>query len=287
MTTCRGIVLLSLAVVLAACGGGSSTKKTTTTTAKESASGQKGALVDVVTCDNASGKGTASGTVQNPGSKATGYHMKIGFYDRSTNKLLGSGTADTAAIQPGATGDWKVSATGMGTAEIVCHTLTIDALADGASGTTATTSGSAASEFPCNLLTQSQVEQITANPLDPGDASTNHVTQDSASWTARECAWAKPSAANATEVTLGVSRAGDFGSGSVECPPLPGSTTPVSGLGTEAHWSWTDTGTATTVGELRVCTSAALVDVHVSGSVTGDAHLAVARGVAEQALAAL
>ena len=35
-----------------------------------------------------------------------------------------------------------------------------------------------------NLISQQEIEQLAGNPLDRGDASTNHVTEDTANWTA-------------------------------------------------------------------------------------------------------
>jgi hypothetical protein len=135
-------------------------------------------------------------------------------------------------------------------------------------------------------VSQAEIDQITGNPLDAGDAQTNHVTENDASWTQRECAWLKFGSETATEVRLGVSRAADFPSGSVECPPLFSSAA-VSGLGEQAQWSWNDPGTTVTVGTLRVCTGDVLLEVTVTGTTSGDGHLEVARSVADTALAAI
>jgi len=294
----RHVVAIPLLIALgAACGSSSSAgKQTASSTASPSSpttrpagTAQNPAFVDIVTCDNAGGNGDASGTVENQGSTATAYRLQLGFYDSAGNKLLASGSADTATIPPGASGDWQVTVSGLGGADVVCHTVSIDTLSGGASGTTTTpTTGSAAAEeFPCDLLTQAEIDEIAGNPLDPGDASTNHVTEDTTQWTARACDWGKLGASEPTEVTLAVSRAADFPSGSVQCPAPPGTSTAVAGLGTSATWAWTDAGTSITVGKLRVCAADALVDVTVSGAGSGAALLAVAKGVAGKVLAAL
>jgi hypothetical protein len=285
-----GALVFSLVMVLGACGGGTSSsaeKSTATAPTTKAASGQTPVFIDIETCDNNGGNGNATGTIENQGTTATAYRLRVGFYDSATNKLLAEGTVDTATIQPGATGDWKITASGLGSADTVCHTLGVEQSVAGAGGTTTTTGADAAAEFPCNLISQQEIEQLAGNPLDRGDASTDHVTEDTANWTALECAWLKPGAQNPTEVTLAVSRAADFPEGSVQCPPSPASSTVVTGLGEQALWSWTDTGTTITVGKLRVCADNALVDVTVDSAASGDAHLAIARGVAEKALAAL
>lgn len=143
------------------------------------------------------------------------------------------------------------------------------------------------SQFPCDLVSQEKIDEIAGNPLDTGAVFTNHVTEDTESWTAMECSWTTMALDESTEVILDVSLADDFPSGSVECPPIPGSSEPVDGLGTSAQWSWVDAGTTVTVGDLRVCSDDALVQVKVSGAIGGEALLAVARSTAEEALAGL
>jgi hypothetical protein len=285
---------LTVAVVLGACGNGgasdagqSSTTLTTITSTTTATTGeQASAFIDIETCDNSSGEGTASGTIENQGSSATAYHLQLGFYDSDSNALLATGNIDTTSVEPGATTDWKVSVSGLGSADVVCHTVAPETVTGGSGPATSTTSAGAQLEFPCNLVSQAEIDQITGNPLDPGDAQTNHVTEDDASWTERECAWLKLGVETATEVRLGVSRAADFPSGSVGCPPLSSSTA-VSGVGDQAQWSWNDPGTTVTVGALRVCTGDALLQVTVTGTTSGDGHLEIARSVAETALAAI
>lgn len=150
-----------------------------------------------------------------------------------------------------------------------------------------TTTTVEASQFPCDLVAQERIDEIAGNPLDAGAVFTNHVTEDTESWTAMECSWTTMALDESTEVILDVSLPDDFPSGSVECPPIPGSSEAVGGLGTSAQWSWVDAGTTVTVGDLRVCSDDALVHVKVSGAIGGDALLAVARAAAEEALAGL
>ena len=214
--------------------------------------------------------------------------MSVGFFDSATNEQLRSGTFETDTIEPGATADWNLFASGLGDVEVVCHVVGVNAVTGSggpeASASPATTIVEA--EYPCDLIPQAEIEQLTTNSVEPGDAATNHVTEGDASWVGHECAWLEPSADTPTEVTIDVARADGFPSGAVACPPLS-SSDPVPNLGTQASWSWSNPGTAITVGTLRVCSSAALVDVRVSGATSSDAHLAVATAVAEKVLAAL
>lgn len=161
-------------------------------------------------------------------------------------------------------------------------TTAIDTVAE----TTSTTAGESES-FPCSLIPQADVEEIAGNPLDEGWASVSQVTENTASWSASVCAWTGPTGSDSTEITLSVSRADDFPSAAVECPEIPGTSTPVLGLGNSAQWSWVDAGTTTTVGELRVCTDDALVHVRIAGAGSGDEQLAIAREAAERSIAAL
>ncbi len=294
------VLIAVLAGFGAACGSSSNRASTTSTVAttipsgapttapSTGSGGTTPALVDIETCDNNGGTGSASGTVENDGSSPSAYRLQLGVYDSATNKLLATGSVDIATVAPGSTGDWEINTSGLGSADVVCHTISIDPGGSGSStsGTPNTTSGSAAAEFPCTLVTQADIEQFAGNPLDAGDAATNHVSEDTANWTEHACSWAKPDASNPTEVTLAVARAADFPSGSVHCPRPVGSSTPVTGLGTSARWSFDASGGAINVGNLRVCTSTLLVDVNVTGPGSNAAQLKVARDVAGKALAA-
>ena len=288
------VAMLTLAGLLASCGGGSSKQSTpdVTTTSSSTPITGKGAaakteaFVDIQTCDNNGGSGTSSGTVENQGTVATGYHLQIGFYDSATNALLGDASTNTESAEPGASATWAIAVSDLGHAELVCHVMTLEAGGGGATGTTATTTPRV-EEFPCDLITQAEIETIAGNPLDPGDVATNHVTENDATWTDNECAWLSTQSGNPTEITLTVSRAADFPSQTVECPKIIGTTTAVSGVGTSAQWLYSDPGTETTVGQLRVCADNALIGVRVTGSISGSAHLAVARATAQKALAAL
>lgn len=286
----RIAVAAGAVLVLAACGGGGGSKASPSTGTKKQATSGKSAtnaFVDIQTCDNAGGEGSATGTIENQGSKAVVYTITIGFYD-AKNKKVGEGEDTTSSVAPGGSADWSVTASGLGSGDLVCHTvdITTGGSTGGGGGTaTSTTSSASAAEFPCDLVSQSDVGQVVGNPVDAGDAVTNHVTEDTVSYTARECSWSGSGAVD--EVRLQVSRAQDNGGKDPGCPPYPGSSVPESGIGTSATWSWVDAGTTSTIGTLRVCSPQGLVDVTISGSTSGDAHLAAARAVAEKALAAL
>ncbi len=283
-----GVVVAAGAVLaLAACGGGggSDAKSSTSSTSAAKQSSSTKAFVDVVTCDNAGGSGTSTGTIENQGSAAAAYTITIGFYDEDAKKV-GQGTDTTATVAPGGSADWTVTASGLDSGDLVCHTLDI---ASGGGGTTSPTSATSATaeEFPCDIVSQSDVAQAVGNPVEPGDGVTNHVSEDDVTFTARECSWSASPGTAGSEARLQVSRAADNDGTDPGCPPYPGTSTPVPGLGTAASWSWTDPGTSETVGTLRVCSAGGLVDVTITGSTSGDAHLAAARAIAEQALAAL
>jgi len=238
-------------------------------------------FVDLVECENLGGAGAASGTIENLADQPAAYRILIAFLDAAGTPLA-EGSGDTTTAAPGSTVDWSVSVGGLGDAEVSCRTADVKAI-DGA-GTA--TSPATVGEYPCTLVAQATVEQLAGNALEPGDAATNHHDQDGVLWTAAECAWLsfEPEPVG---VNLEVTKADGFPSGSVGCPPLPGSGVPVEGLGAPATWSWTDPGTTATVGTLRVCDPAALIDVRVDGSIGGEALRAVAVGVASAALASL
>ena len=285
----RVALLGASALFLWACGSSGSTattpetkSKPTSTTTTSSPGADSPAFVDIETCDNNGGSGTASGTIENQGTTATGYTLRIAFTDGSSKQSLATETVHLGVVQPGATGEWSLSTSGLGGADVVCHTVGLTALSSGGSGSTGS---SAAGEFPCDLVAQADVEQIAGNPLGSGDATTDHVTENNVTWTAHSCAWSQPSADNPTEITIAVSRAADFPAGSVRCPALS-SSTPEAGLGTSAQWSLIDAGTTIVVGDLRVCAPDLLLNVHVDGATAGGVLLTAARAMATKVLAA-
>lgn len=280
----RLAVAMGAVLALATCGsGGDGSKASPSSTAKPAGGGKSAtdAFVDVETCDNSGGRGTSTGTIENQGSTAVSYTITIGFFDES-DKQVGTGSDTTAVVAPGGSADWAVTASGLGSNDLVCHT--VDITSRGGKVTTSTTAAVDA-EFPCDLVTETDLGQIVGNPVDPGDAITNQVTEDTVTFTARECSWS--ATGEVDEVRLQVSRKQDNGGQDPGCLPYPGTSTPVPGIGTSAVWSWVDAGTTSTIGTLRVCSAQGLVDVTISGSTSGDAHLAAARAVAEKALAAL
>lgn len=283
----HGVVAACAVLAFAACGGGGGSKASPSTSSSSAGkTSATRAFIDLQTCDNAGGTGTATGTIENQGTKAVAYTITVGFFTAGGNKKLGAGTDTTSTVSPGASADWAVTASGLGRADPDCHTLGITT-GGAVSGGTTTTTGTAAEEFPCDLVAQNDVSRIVGNPVDPGDAVTTHVTEGQVGYTARQCIWGAPIATDGTDARLQVSRAEDNDGADPGCPPIPGSSVPVVGLGTSATWSWVDPGTSTTVGTLRVCSAPALIEVTITGSTSGDAHLAAARAVAEQALSAL
>lgn len=153
---------------------------------------------------------------------------------------------------------------------------------------TSDTSTPAASdeEFPCNLLTPDEVAQITGNPLD-GDTMSGPVSEGELSWNAEQCVWTGAPSSTAMEVTYSVSRAEDFPSGASTCPPPLAASTPVTGVGDSATWSWDDPGTTQKVGELRVCSASSFLVVRVSGTQNEAQQQQAATSIAQKALAAL
>lgn len=286
------MIVLALLVVPACSGGdrgdsgGGQAETTAGTPAAEESSR---AFVDVVECEPQSGTGTSSGTIENTSTEATAYELTIGFYD-AQGKQLATASVTTEVAAAGATVDWSASAAGVGdvsSEDLTCRTVSVQPTAP--AGGTSTSSASTAQgddDFPCDLVPATAIAQITGNPLD-GDAISGDVTEADKTWTARTCVWTAIGAADAQEVTIAVSRPADFPAGASTCPPPVGTTTVVNGLGSSATWSWTDAGTTTKVGELRVCSPAALVAVRVSGPGGEGEQQQVASNVAAAALGGL
>jgi len=282
-----GVAALVVALMASACSGGSGPASTPGVTAPPaSAANPDGvhAFIDIVDCESAGGVGSAAGTIENQGTEPAAYRITMGFFDTAGSKL-GEGTADTVTAAPGAAVDWNVTAGGLGDTEVTCRTVAVT-LAGGAGQASATAgTAGAAGEYPCTLIAEATVERLAGDALEPGDANTFNHDENGVLWTAAECAWLS-SPGPAVEVELEVTDAAGFPSGMVGCPPLAGSTTPVVGLGSSATWSWVDPGTELTVGTLRVCSAASLVDVRVDGQVGEAALRAAAIGVATEVLAA-
>ena len=244
------------------------------------AAGSVDVFVDLVDCQNVGGSGIASGTIANHADQPTAYRIRIAFLDPGGAQAV-EGAGDTAAAAPGAAVDWSVTVDGLGDLDVSCRTLGVTAIEGGG----ATSAPVAADEYPCTLLLHATVEQLAGGALEPGDASTTLHDEDGVQWTAAECGW--PSfGQGAIEVDLEITKADGFPSGTVGCPPLTAATGTVDGPGAPATWAWTDPGTQTTVGTLRVCDPTALVDVRVDGPVGEAALKAAAVGLAKAALAA-
>lgn len=297
-------VVLAAVLTVSACGGGKQDKTAGTAsgttlpaTATSGASSRAGdvnpdqlpVFISIDTCDNQSGTGTSTGTIENQSSAPASYRFELDFTDASSGAVLGTGSYVTGSVAPGASTNYVVSAGSLGGAELTCRTKSIRRADGGAATATATGSGTAgalAEGFPCNVMSADALKALTGNALE-GDATTNHVVVNDLEWTAKTCTWTAPGVSNPTEVTLNVSLPADFASGEAECPAQSNGTKPVSGLGDKASWSWNDPGTTITTGKLRVCSSVALIDVDVSGA-GGEATLQkVAKGVAGATLTKL
>lgn len=139
-------------------------------------------------------------------------------------------------------------------------------------------------EFPCTLITTEEMSELAGNPMGGGDLSVNVVDEDGVTYDGPECTWPAVEQGG-TEVRLQVSRAEDFPSGTVGCPPPTGEYTDILNLGDSATWS-VDSGTELEVGTLRVCTPEAFVQVVADGPV-GTGVQAVALAVAQKAIAAI
>ena len=141
-------------------------------------------------------------------------------------------------------------------------------------------------EFPCDVLDEAETKEMFGSDRLAPDATTTFVNEDGEEWEAAACSWTTFDE-TATEATLQVSVADDFPDGAVACPPMANATADVPGVGDSAQWSWVDPDTTVTVGELRVCTADALIDVDVSGTDPEPGLQAYAITLAEAALAAL
>jgi hypothetical protein len=141
-------------------------------------------------------------------------------------------------------------------------------------------------EYPCNVLDAAETEEMFGSDGLPPDATTTFVDENGQEWEAAACSWTTFDE-TATEASLQVSVADDFPDGQVACPTMASATGEVPGVGDSNQWSWVDAGTTVTVGELRVCTADALIDVDVSGTDPEAGLQAFAVTLAEAALARL
>lgn len=100
-----------------------STAVTSETTAPAGSSGDVKAFVDIQECTNAGGSGTATGSIENTGDRTTTYELEIEFRDSSSGKALNSGTVEIPSLPAGGDSGWSVTTSGLGSAEVSCHTL--------------------------------------------------------------------------------------------------------------------------------------------------------------------
>lgn len=140
-------------------------------------------------------------------------------------------------------------------------------------------------EYPCDLVTHAEAEQIAGNSLDPGDTLTNNIDENGTQWVAQECTWPNFQDEVPVELTLQVSRADDFPDGDVGCPPLPAGAE-ITGIGDTAYWAFTEAGDSG-VGDLRVCTADALITTRATGLPDEAALQTKAKALAETAMAQL
>lgn len=148
-------------------------------------------------------------------------------------------------------------------------------------------------EFPCDILDEAGVEEIfgASERRQPPMADPLNVIEDDLEWTAAQCSW--PAVGNASiesdvppKGSVAVALADDFPDGQVACPTVAGAQA-LDAVGDSAQWVWVDPDTTLKVGELRVCTADALIDVRVSG-VDGEPELqAIAVALANAAIDAL
>lgn len=139
-------------------------------------------------------------------------------------------------------------------------------------------------DYPCSLFDLDELGTILGNDLDMGDGVTNNVSEDNVEYVGQECSWSS-STGEGNELRVQVSEADDFPSGSVDCPPTIGDSTPVSGVGTSAEWN-VSAATELEVGTLRVCAPDAFIIVVVDGPV-GEDHQTMAVEIADLTLTAL
>ncbi|MCU0269716.1 MAG: FxLYD domain-containing protein [Acidimicrobiales bacterium] len=85
------------------------------------------ALVDIEDCTNDGGEGTAAGTIENTGDETASWELTIDVLDAATEEELASATTEVTEVAPGDTGDWSVTVSGLGDADVTCETSSISA----------------------------------------------------------------------------------------------------------------------------------------------------------------
>ncbi|MDO9590553.1 MAG: hypothetical protein Q7J04_05365 [Microcella sp.] len=114
-------------------------------------------------------------------------------------------------------------------------------------------------ELPCGAADAAELEAIFGSGFGDGRAGSANVTENDVTWTPDSCTWQ----ADGIEMQLRVAEAADFEGGFVCLEPIAvgRDLEPVSGVGDQAWWEFTDRSGAE--GELRVCTGDTLVEVLV------------------------
>lgn len=109
-------VLLGLTVT--ACSGGDNAPN-------EPSNGEASAFNTIETCDNMGGRGVATGTLENTGTRTTTYQLEMDFTDYNTGQVLATGVAMLRGIEPGMIAKWTIEADGVGDAELSCSSSSI------------------------------------------------------------------------------------------------------------------------------------------------------------------
>lgn len=114
-------------------------------------------------------------------------------------------------------------------------------------------------DLPCGAADAAELEETFGAGFGDGRTGSASVTQNETTWTPDSCTWE----AEGIEVQLRIAGADDF-EGGFEClEPLAVARDlePVSGVGDQAWWQFTDRSGAE--GDLRVCTGDTVVEVLV------------------------
>ena len=141
-----------------------------------------------------------------------------------------------------------------------------------------------AASFPCSLFEQRELETLLGNPVDSGDHTFEHRSENDRSWRSEACSWSSTEEGGA-EMSLWVSRPEHFDSGRVECySPLDRAAGELSGMGDSAWWTFDKYWG---IGTLRACSEKALVEVKITRRGGDEESLeSIARTIAERLLSA-
>jgi hypothetical protein len=111
-------------------------------------------------------------------------------------------------------------------------------------------------DFPCDVVSTEAVAQAIGQPLDDGEFTITYNTSNEEQWTSFRCTWEGDGVDQ--EITVDVTFADGFPSGSVECPAASRFAVEITGAGDQTFWVWD--GPLRQAG-LQECTADALVEV--------------------------